>query len=158
MRLTGINWHNKIIMVKKKAFTLVELLIAIGILMMLVLLIVPNVWRARINSNESIAVSNLKSLNSALNLYYINNDQFPSGLTALIPPASNPGYISPELTDGQEAGYYLIYNYGDQDSFSVNANPRRPGRTGNRYFYLSDTGKIHYNQDGPASSSDPALQ
>ena len=55
-----------------KSFTLVEIMIVVGIVMTLVLLVIPNVWRARVNSNESIAAASLRSLNSALQLYYIN--------------------------------------------------------------------------------------
>ncbi|MCF7916213.1 MAG: prepilin-type N-terminal cleavage/methylation domain-containing protein [Candidatus Omnitrophica bacterium] len=142
----------------KKSFTLVELLVAVGILMILLLLVVPNVWRARINSNESVAVSNLKSLNSSLQMYYMNNDSFPDSLTDLIPPTSDPGYIDPELTDGTEAGYNFSYTQDSQDSFHITANPRRAGKTGKRYFYLDDSGDIHYNDEGPASSSDPILK
>jgi type II secretory pathway pseudopilin PulG len=143
---------------KKKSFTLVELLVAVGILMILLLLVVPNLWRARVNSNESIAVSNLKSLNSALQMYYINNNAFPNNLSELIPPESNPGYIDPELTDGVEAGYNLDYDYISDDQFSLTADPRSPGRTGNRYFYIDDSGDIHYSQEAQASSSDPILK
>lgn len=131
---------------------------AVGVLMILLLLVVPNVWRARINSNESVAVSNLKSLNSALNMYYINNDEFPSELTDLIPPASNPGYIDPDLAGGYYGGYNLAYNSDGLDSFSINADPRRPGRTGNRYFFIDETGEVRSNDDSPASASDPALR
>jgi type II secretory pathway pseudopilin PulG len=142
----------------KRSFTLVELLVAVGILMILLLLVIPNVWRARVNSNESVAVSNLKSLNASLQMYYLNNDSFPDSLTDLIPPASNPGYIDPELTDGSEAGYNFSYTQDSQDSFHINAEPRRVGRTGNRYFYLADTGDIYYNDESSASSSDPILK
>ncbi|MCF7888202.1 MAG: prepilin-type N-terminal cleavage/methylation domain-containing protein [Candidatus Omnitrophica bacterium] len=143
---------------ERKSFTLVELLVAVGILMILLLLVIPNVWRARINSNESVAVSNLKSLNSSLQMYYINNDSFPDSLTDLIPPASEPAYIDPELTDGVEAGYTFSYTQDSQDSFHIIANPRRAGKTGTRYFYLDDSGDVHYNNESQASSSDPVLK
>ncbi|MCF7894822.1 MAG: hypothetical protein K9L69_01630, partial [Candidatus Omnitrophica bacterium] len=76
----------------------------------------------------------------------------------LIPPISNPGYIAPELTDGSEAGYNFSYTQDSQDSFNIAAEPRRPGRTGNRYFYLDDIGEIHYSDESQASSSDPILK
>ncbi len=144
----------------KKGFTLVELLVAVGILMILLLLVVPNLWRARINSNESVAVSNLKSLNSALQMYYINNDYFPEDLTKLIPPESDPGYIDPNLTDGSAAGYTLEYNFEGEDTFYINAGPRRPGRTGNRCFYIDETGEVRYQErdNCPAGSDSPILR
>ncbi len=142
----------------KKSFTLVELLVAVGILMILLLLVIPNVWRARINSNESVAVSSLKSLNSGLQMYYINNDEFSDSLSELIILASNPGYVGQELTDGSEAGYNLDYSYEDEDAFHINADPRREGRTGNRHFYLDETGQVHYSYDSQAGPSDPVLK
>ncbi|MCF7871242.1 MAG: prepilin-type N-terminal cleavage/methylation domain-containing protein [Candidatus Omnitrophica bacterium] len=142
----------------KKSFTLVELLVAVGILMILLLLVIPNLWRARVNSNESVAVSNLKSLNSSLQMYYLDNDSFPDNLTDLIFPASDPSYVNPELTDGTEAGYNFSYTQDSQDSFHITASPRRVGTTGKRYFYLDDSGDIHYNSESQASSSDPILK
>lgn len=158
--LTDSFYRIRISMMRKEGFTLVELMVAIGVLMVVSLLIIPNVWRARINSNESIAVSSLKSLNSALQLYYINNDKFPESLTYLVPPESNLGYIDPELTQPEYRGYSLVYESDGLDSFEIEAAPRRPGYTGNRCFYMDEAGEVRYQEkdDCPAGPGSPVLR
>lgn len=143
---------------KKKSFTLVEILVVMSILLILLTLVLPNIWRGRVNTNESIAVSNLNTLNSALQMYYINNDTFPDNLSDLIPPASSPAYVDTDLVNDPEGGYNFSYNYQGPDDFSITASPRRVGKTGNRYFYIDDSGIVHYSDEGQASSSDPVLK
>jgi len=143
---------------QKQGFTIVELMVAIGIVMMLALLVIPHVWRVRVNSNESAAVSNLTSLHGVLQLYYINNNSFPESLSALTPPQSNPGYIEAELVSGTKSGYNFTYSYTDGSHFHINANPLSSGRTGNQYFYVDETGVTRSNSEGEASANDTPLR
>ncbi len=142
----------------RKGFTIVELMVAVGIVMVLALLVIPNVWRARVNSNESAAVSNLRSLNGALQLYYINNNTFPRILNTLIAPNSDPAYIETELASGTKTGYTFSYVRTDASHFYINANPQSAGRTGNRYFYIDETGVVRSSQEGEAGEDDTPLQ
>jgi type II secretory pathway pseudopilin PulG len=140
-------------------FTLVEIMVVVGIIMILALLVAPNILRARIDSNEATAIAHLRSLYNVLQLYYMNNDNtYPQGLSSLIPPASDPAYIDPELANGYKAGYLYDYTYVDEDNFYINADPKSPGKTGNRYFYLDATGVIRQNSEGRASGDDEPVQ
>ena len=140
-------------------FTLVEIMVVVGIIVVLATLAIPNVMRARINSNEAAAVANLRSLYNVLQLYYMSNDnEYPSVLSSLIPPSSNPGYIDPELANGSKLGYLYSYNYIDEDSFYINANPRSPGKTGKRYFYIDEIGVVLGDSGGPADGDDDPVR
>ncbi len=143
---------------QKQGFTIVELMVTIGIVMILALLAIPHVWRVRVNSNESVAVSNITSLNSVLQLYYINNNIFPESLSMLTPPQANPGYIDQELASGSKSGYNLEYSYTDGSHFYINANPQSLGRTGNNYFYIDETGVVRSNSEEEAGVNDSPLR
>lgn len=63
---------------KSGAFTLVELLVVIGIIAILAALIFPSLTRAKKKTNEIVCLNNLKQLGVAMNMYmHDNNDKLP---------------------------------------------------------------------------------
>jgi len=142
-----------------KGFTLVEIMVTVSIILVLAVLVVPNILRARINSNEVTTISNLSSLGKSIQQYFMNNDyKYPQNFDALVSPNSNPPYIDRDFIDSAKSGYLYTYEYQDDDNFRLLASPKTPGKTGVRYFYLDETGIIRAKEGGPASESDPAVQ
>ncbi len=142
-----------------KGFTLVEIMVTVSIILVLAVLVVPNILRARINSNEVTTISNLSSLGKSIQQYFMNNDyKYPQTFDALVSPNSNPPYIDRDFIDSAKSGYLYTYEYQDDDNFRLLASPKTPGKTGVRYFYLDETGIIRAKEGGPASESDPAVQ
>lgn len=142
-----------------KGFTLVEIMVTVSIILVLAVLVVPNILRARINSNEVTTISNLSSLGKSIQQYFMNNDyKYPQTFDALASPNSNPPYIDRDFIDSTKSGYLYTYEYQDDDNFRLLASPKTPGKTGVRYFYLDETGIIRAKEGGPASESDPAVQ
>jgi len=134
----------------KKAFTLIEIMIVIGVIMILAFLMVPNMLRANITANEAGAISNLRAYFTGLQIYYVQNArQYPEEISDL------QGYVSDKLASGHKGGYDFIYTKDNEDQFHINANPRTPGKTGERYFYLDEGNVIKYNTGGQASATDP---
>jgi prepilin-type N-terminal cleavage/methylation domain-containing protein len=141
-----------------RALTLIEILVVVGIIAILATLVIPNILRSRINSNEIAALSNLNTLGKAVQQYYMSNGyRYPANLTDLALPNSNPPYITQEMASGSFSGYQYAYTYVDDDSFYIKANPRAPGRTGVRYFYLDETGVIRQNVQEEADENDPPV-
>ena len=135
-----------------KSFTLVEIMIVIVVIMILALLSVPQMLRSNITANEATAISNLRNMYTALQMYYVDNTRaYPIQLIDLA------RYISPELAAGSKSGYNFSYLRVNEDMFYVNADPRTPGRTGNRYFYLDETNILKYATGGQASATDPPV-
>lgn len=67
---------------KKRAFTLIELLIAISILAILLTLIVPAVMKARAQVHKAKCLNNLKQIMIALNLYATDHEgRYPNEIT-----------------------------------------------------------------------------
>jgi prepilin-type N-terminal cleavage/methylation domain-containing protein len=142
-----------------KGFTLVEIIVATSILLILAVLVIPNVLRSRINSNEVSTVSNLTSLGKAIQQYYMTNEyKYPHSLEDLVSPNSNPPYIDSDFIDNAKSGYLYTYEYQDDDNFHVLASPKSPGKTGVRYFFLDETGIVRAKEGGEASESDPPVQ
>jgi prepilin-type N-terminal cleavage/methylation domain-containing protein len=76
----------------RRAFTLVELLVVVGIVALLLALLLPAVQAARESARRTGCASNLRQISVALQLYDGVNRSFPSG------------YISQVASDGSDAG------------------------------------------------------
>lgn len=68
----------------KDNFTLVEVMIVVGILVLLTVLVVSNILRARITANEVGASNSLKTIFSSVQIYKNINSVFPSSTKALL--------------------------------------------------------------------------
>ena len=105
---------------KQQGFTLMELMVVIVILGVLASLVVPNLMGNKDRADRQKAVSDLVALESALDMYKLDNNRYPTteqGLNALItaptlaPRAENysaGGYIRRLPTDPWGNDYLLI--------------------------------------------------
>ena len=136
-----------------KSFTLTEIMIVVGIIMILAAATIPSMLRANVTANEANAIANLRGVYTAIQIYYIsNNKTYPRRLREI------SGYISESLAGGYKSGYNYSYSYDGADAFHVNANPRTPGRTGTRYFYLDETNVIRYDTEGEATADGTVIE
>lgn len=142
-----------------KGFTLVEIMVVVAIVMILATLVVSSVLRARHNANEMAAVAACKTVVTACQNFYTNTlpHTYPSSLSELIQPQSNPPYIDNVLASGTKQGYRFTYALVNTESFTLNADPAISGKTGTRHFFVDETGIIKANSNGQAASGDPAV-
>lgn len=137
---------------RNKGFTLIEIMIVVGIVIVLVTLAMPSIIRSRIVANESAAMANIKTIENACQLFHIAKQTYPCGLTDLISPVSDPPYIDAVLAQGAKQGYQFVYNLADPDHFTLNVNPTTTGLLKGRYFYVDESSSIkanYYTQAGP---------
>lgn len=127
---------------KQLGFSLIELLVAMTIMAILAVIIVPNLW-TRVSLAKKVRVQqDIASINSALDIYKLDNDRYPTtqqGLTALtkkptitpIPNNWNGPYLNNIPKDPWENKYvysfpgthnnkYDLYSKGDP-----NQEPRK---------------------------------
>jgi len=151
-------------------FSLIELLIVVGIILVIAAIAIPELMSARMSANEAAAVSNSRSIVTSELAYSMEyNVGFSTSLgqlggTGVIPSAANALLIDSVLAAGTKTGYQFVYVVtatnasGFPLGFSINANPIIHNVTGRRYFYSDQVAVIYMNYNAPASPSDPALQ
>ena len=68
-------------MLNKKGFTLIELLIVVAIIAILAAIAIPNFLQAQVRSKVSAAKSNMRTVATGLESYYIDNNEYPPSHT-----------------------------------------------------------------------------
>ncbi|GLP95922.1 type II secretion system major pseudopilin GspG [Paraferrimonas sedimenticola] len=89
---------------KQRGFTLLEVMVVIVILGILASLVVPNLMGNKEQADRQKAVSDIVALESALDMYKLNNNRYPTteqGLDALV----NKPNISPEPRNYPDGGF-----------------------------------------------------
>ena len=114
--------------------------------------------RARITTNEQLALNSLRLLAKSCQFYFLSNQQYPPALTDLGPAVSNPAYVNDTgLLSGAKQGYQFSYTPA-QTTFTLLANPQTHGSTGVRHFFTDQTLTIHATeQNRNATAADPVL-
>ncbi|MFC1667731.1 type IV pilin protein, partial [Candidatus Omnitrophota bacterium] len=141
-------------------FTLVEIMIVIAIVMTLATLAISNVLRTRHNANEVAAVVSCRTVATAAQNFYANAypHTYPGSLSELVFPISDPSHIDSVLASGTKQGYNFTYVRIDAETFTLNAAPTTPGKTGARHFYTDETSVIRADAASSADASDPVVQ
>lgn len=139
----------------RPAFTLTELMIAVAIVAVLLTIAVPNYIRIQRQSRITGAKSDLRTLQTAAENYYIhNNNTYPAGLTDLT--AATPRIVSSIPDDvfasagtsygyvrgGTGNAYYVIYSIGPDGNGSATISSDAVSETnGSSCIYVSNAGE-----------------
>ncbi len=86
--------------VLRRAFTLIELLIVVAIIAILAAIAVPNFLEAQVRAKISRAVSDMRALQTALETYRIDTNQYPYVTNYYPDPYSVPGSRYQGLANG----------------------------------------------------------
>jgi type IV pilus assembly protein PilA len=153
---------------KQIGFSMVELLVCMGIILVLIAIAIPNYVRAKMLSNETSAVSSITAINVAESMYVVTCPLlgYSAGLTQLGPGTGTCAGLGvlPDTAlqgGGIRSGFTFTYVAGPTSpitTYTVSASPVTQGVTGTRGFFSDQTQMIHYNATGTASAGDPILQ
>src|SRR5919206_516191 len=129
---------------KIQGFSLIELLIVVGVLLILASIAVPNLLKARRSANEASAVASLRAIASGQLAYRDTQGEF-TNLIGL----NQEKIIDDVLLSGTKSGYNFMTAPGAAPSleFTATAAPVVPSgiaATGNRYFFVSQDQVIRF--------------
>ncbi len=140
-------------MMTKKGFTLVELLVAIGIIATLAAILLPNLMGARERARDAQRKQDLDSVKSALRLYYNDHERYPiqypsyhtngaeflnSDLSGYMPNVSGIGFTFEYVTDVNGDTFKLRFETEASNSEDNNASQIKCGvdSTNPRHFMV----------------------
>jgi type IV pilus assembly protein PilA len=139
---------------------------------------IPNLLRSRIAAGEASPVGSMRSINTVAPTYsetYHNG--YPPSLRALGPPPAGgkescefADLVDKVLASGNRSGYTFSYTPGlpvknpaagcppGVETYTVSARPVTYGTTGERSFFMDQTGIIHVTaEDRAATPADPRI-
>lgn len=136
-------------------------------MMMLLFLSYPALWAAPaarpLHSgspvyNERHAAMDLRTILAAQTAFHAANNRYAENFDELTAPAANPPYLDGEWKTPRR-GY--VFNITPKenapDVFDAVAEPWKPGATGNRRFFIDQSGVIRSEEGKTAGAESPPL-
>lgn len=142
---------------RSRAFSLIEMLIVTELVMVLAGMMLPNVQVSRKAANEASAVACLRQISDAQELY--RPRQNPPEYAPNLQRLRVAGLIDENLANEEKGGYRFIQTLrADQNSFGYTAIASMQGTSGDRSFFVDQTGLIRMESDASVSYVSPPLQ
>jgi type II secretory pathway pseudopilin PulG len=163
---------------KQAGFSILELLIAVGIIIIVAAIAIPNLLRARVAADEASAVQSLRAINAAQIGYlqvYPDLGSYACQLSYLGPPLGSTmanstaaDLIDIELSSGIKSGYAFYMNctppsHNGTTGYEVKAAPIGASITGSscgtdlgRCFYTNNAGAL-YQMNGSGNTNGTAF-
>ena|ERR1041385_1047921 len=134
---------------RKQGFTLIELMIVVAIIAIIAAIAIPSLLNARKSGNEASAISSLRTLTTV-------NEQYRTRFQAYAPALADlvaQGYIDNVLGAGAKSGYNFVYARPDVNTWTCNGDPQNPGTTGDRHFFVDQSGVIRFDPAAAAGAA-----
>jgi type IV pilus assembly protein PilA len=136
-----------------RGFSLIELLVVVGIILIIAAIAIPNLLKARLSANEGSATAAMRTIGSCELLY-----RSSQGVFATLTGLSNDNVIDNVLGGGTKSGYDFAATPGAIAAahFTATAAPQTSSgiaASGNRLYWTDETQVIRYNI-GAAATSD----
>ena len=130
----------------KRAFTLVELLVVIGIIALLIAILMPALSRARSQANALVCMSNLRSIGQAFVDYSSENKGYICPSFNMAPPTGPTNYTAIGPTQAMDGWPAIL----DRDGICIS---NAPDHGTNSVYYCPETYDIYGMQAGQTGTS-----
>ena len=156
---------------REEAFSLIELLIVVAIILIIAAIAIPSLLRSKIAANQASAIESLRVIGTSEvtyaatygNGYSTTLAAMGPGTSGVLATSSAAGLIDDLLASGAKGGYTFIYtptlldSTGRYNGYTVLANPILAGTTGQDFYYEDETHLIRMNATAPAGSTDSCV-
>ncbi len=150
-------------------FTLIEIAVAVAILAVLMAVALPRLSKMMMAGNERAVMEAMRAVVMANQDYQLSNPrQLPATISILT--SASPSYLDQQFngidSGGGWRGYRWNYAVGQartlqignraysiQDRYTLTADPVRRGVTGQRSFFIDQTGVIRFERQTPATAT-----
>jgi len=124
---------------RRKAFTLVELMIVLAIIAIIAAFAIPNLMKSRMSANETSAVGSLRALMSA-QATYMNRHGVYGDLAGLLAER----LVDASLGTGRKAGYRVgVLDTGSDFAYCFVSAPIDDGKSGEKEFCVTQQGTLY---------------
>lgn len=133
---------------KKQGFTIVELMIVIVVIAILAAISIVAYTGVQRRAQISVAQSDLRSLGQAIQIYQVENGQYPVGWTQLVQALTEGGAIElGSARDGSHPQNFMYCMDEGQDMWIVVGDPLSPwssdsGYDGPMYYWHGQSGGL----------------
>lgn len=141
---------------RSRAFSMIELLIVLQVIMILAGMAIPGLKTSRKQAFETSAVLTLRQLSDAQELY--RPRQSPPTYANSLVKLRDAGLIDSGLADSTKSGYVFTVKDTDANRYAFEALAAVQGSTGDRSFYVDQSGMIRMAEGSAVDPFSPPLQ